>query len=164
MYDIQKIYEEHAKTVYKFLLCITNDLELSEDLTQETFFYAIKEIDTFRGQCKISVWLCQIAKYLWYGYLRKEKVKFPIDSLNSVCDVTTNLENDVIDKMLKENVYEQINTLNIDTKKVILFRICGELSFKEIGELMGKSEVWARITFYRGKEKLKEDNCNEHKK
>lgn len=161
MYDIQKIYEEYSKTVYNFLLCITNNVELSEDLTQETFFCAIKGIDKFQGNCKISVWLCQIAKFLWYKHLKKEKTKIPIENFESVSDITSDLETSIVDKILKEKLYEQIDSLNITTKKVILFRICGDLSFKEIGLLMGKSEAWARITFYRGKEKLKEDNSNE---
>ena len=161
MYDIQKIYEEYSKTVYNFLLCITNNVELSEDLTQETFFCAIKGIDKFQGNCKISVWLCQIAKFLWYKHLKKEKTKIPIENFESVSDITSDLETSIVDKILKEKLYEQIDSLNITTKKVILFRICGDLSFKEIGLLMGKSESWARITFYRGKEKLKEDNSNE---
>lgn len=164
MYDIQKIYEEYSKTVYNFLLCITNNVELSEDLTQETFFCAIKGIDKFQGNCKISVWLCQIAKFLWYKHLKKEKTKIPIENFESVSDITSDLETSIVDKILKEKLYEQIDSLNITTKKVILFRICGDLSFKEIGLLMGKSEAWARITFYRGKEKLKEDNSNEFKK
>ena len=161
MYDIQKIYEEYSKTVYNFLLCITNNVELSEDLTQETFFCAIKSIDKFQGNCKLSVWLCQIAKFLWYKHLKKEKTKLPIENFESVSDITSDLETCIVDKILKEKLYEQIDSLNITTKKVILFRICGDLSFKEIGLLMGKSEAWARITFYRGKEKLKEDNSNE---
>lgn len=161
MYDIQKIYEEYSKTVYNFLLCITNNVELSEDLTQETFFCAIKSIDKFQGNCKLSVWLCQIAKFLWYKHLKKEKTKIPIENFESVSDITSDLETSIVDKILKEKLYEQIDSLNITTKKVILFRICGDLSFKEIGLLMRKSEAWARITFYRGKEKLKEDNSNE---
>lgn len=75
MYDVEKLYKEYAQVIYKFLLCLTNNVDLSEDLTQETFYYAMQQIDNFKGTCKISVWLCQIAKYLWYGHIKKEKYK-----------------------------------------------------------------------------------------
>jgi len=73
--DVDKIYKEHAQTVYKFLYSYTHDAEMAEELTQETFFRAIKSIHTFNGKCKMSVWLCQIAKHIWYQELEKQKKK-----------------------------------------------------------------------------------------
>lgn len=65
MQNIEEIYQQYAQTVYKYLFCLTGKEDISEDLTQETFVIAVKEIAKFRGECKISVWLCQIAKHLW---------------------------------------------------------------------------------------------------
>ena len=67
MQNIEKIYEEYSKIVYKYLFCLTNNKDISEELTQETFYKAILKIDTFKGKCKMSVWLCQIARNLWYN-------------------------------------------------------------------------------------------------
>ena len=66
MQDIEKIYKQYSKTVYKYVFCLTNNEDLSEEITQETFAIAVQKINTFKGDCKISVWLCQIAKFLWY--------------------------------------------------------------------------------------------------
>lgn len=71
MDDFDKIYELYGNQVYKFLICLTNDADLSEELTQETFYQAIKSIDKFKGECKLSVWLCQIAKYSYYKHIKK---------------------------------------------------------------------------------------------
>ena len=70
MQNIEEIYKQHSKTVYKYLFCLTHSEDISEDLTQETFAIAVKEIKKFKGNCKISVWLCQIAKHLWYKKLK----------------------------------------------------------------------------------------------
>ena len=78
--ELGEIYEENAKVVYKYLYCLTHSADLAEELTQETFYQAAKGIDSFRGECKVSVWLCQIGKRLWYKELEKTKRAFvPID-------------------------------------------------------------------------------------
>ena len=73
MQDMEKIYKEYFETVYKYLFCLTRNQDISEELTQETFYKAVKKIDTYKGECKVSVWLCQIAKNLWYDECRKKK-------------------------------------------------------------------------------------------
>ena len=77
MQDIEKIYEEYFETVNKYLFCLTHNQDISEELTQETFYKAVKKIDTFKGECKMSVWLCQIAKNLWYDQCRKNRKEIP---------------------------------------------------------------------------------------
>ena len=78
MDDMEQIYQAHARTVYKFLLSQCHDADLAEELTQETFYQAVRSIDRFNGSCKVSVWLCQIAKHLWYQHLRKRKPEEPL--------------------------------------------------------------------------------------
>ena len=73
MQDIEKVYEEYFETVYKYLFCLTHNSDLSEELTQETFYRAVQKIGSFKEECKISVWLCQIAKNLWYDEIKKDK-------------------------------------------------------------------------------------------
>ena len=73
MQNIEEIYKQYCNTVYRYLFCLTHSEELAEDLTQETFAVAVKEIKKFKGNCKVSVWLCQIAKHLWYKELKKSK-------------------------------------------------------------------------------------------
>ena len=157
MQNIEKIYEEYFETVNKYLFCLTHNQDISEELTQETFYKAVKKIDTFKGECKMSVWLCQIAKNLWYDQCRKnrkeipaeEKDLFPIETLDT-------LEEQVILKDEKISLYKKMQSLDEKTREVIYLRITGELSFKEIGIILNKTENWARVTFYRGKNKLKE--------
>ena len=73
MQDIEKIYKEYFETVNKYLFCLTHNNDISEELTQETFCKTVQKIHTYKGECKMSVWLCQIAKNLWYDQCRKNK-------------------------------------------------------------------------------------------
>ena len=157
MQNIEKIYEEYFEIVYKYLFCLTHNSDISEELTQETFYRAVKKISTYKGECKMSVWLCQIAKNLWYDECRKNKKIRQVSE-----EYLINIENDssaeekVILNDEKIELYIRMQKLDENTREVIYLRITGELSFKEIGIIMNKTENWARVTFYRGKNKLKE--------
>lgn len=162
MQNIEEIYKQYFKTVYKYLFCLTRNSDIAEELTQETFYRAVKKINTFNGQCKISVWLCQIAKNLWYDELKKnKKIKdiseeeyLSIKSLDSI-------EENIFLNENKIDLYKKLQILDEKTREVIYLRITGELSFKEIANILNKTENWARVTFYRGKQKLKEVDKNE---
>jgi RNA polymerase sigma-70 factor (ECF subfamily) len=157
MQNIEEIYRQYFKTVYKYLFCLTRNESISEELTQETFYNAIKNIGKFKGECKIWVWLCQIAKHLWYKELKKKRREiFAIEENIVELESNENIEDNIIEKENKEKLYKKIEKLEGKTKEVIKLRIYGELSFKEIGEIIGKTENWCRVTFYRAKEKIKE--------
>ena len=159
MQDIEKMYKEYFETVNKYLFCLTRNRDISEELTQETFYKAVQKIHTYKGECKISVWLCQIAKNLWYDQCRKNKRNisdnlFDIQSINSLEERTILNEEKIL-------LYKKMQTLDEKTREVVYLRITGELSFKEIGIILNKTENWARVTFYRGKNMLKEVDENE---
>ena len=155
MQNMEKIYEEYFETVNKYLFCLTRNYDMAEELTQETFYRAVKKIGTYRGDCKMSVWLCQIAKNLWYDQCRKNK-KIVNKDFNLLEIEAQNIEDEVISNEEKIILYKRMQKLDEKTREVIDLRITGELSFKEIGDILNKSENWARVTFYRGKQKLKE--------
>ncbi len=157
MQDIEQVYKEYFETVYKYLLCLTHNKDTAEELTQETFCRAVRSIDKFKGNCKISVWLCQIAKNLWYDECRKKKrfyIKENIE-LETIPDISS-LEDATISSNEENILYKKLNQLDSKTREVMLLRITGDLSFKEIANILNKTENWARVTFYRGKQKLKE--------
>lgn len=158
MNNIEIIYKEYFETVYKYLVCLTGDNHVAEELTQETFFRAIMKIHTFKGKSKISTWLCQIAKNLWYNELKRNKRinNLKGDILESIPSYE-NIEENIILEEEKKYFYEKIKQLNSITQKVMYLRLNGKLTFKEIGDILGKSENWARITFYRGKNIIKEE-------
>lgn len=156
-HQIEKIYNEYYPIVYKYLCCITHNPDVSEELTQETFYKMIKNIDSFKGNCKLSSWLCEIAKNLWYDELRKKKRKI-VSSENLEEKSTDNIEENLIHKEKVSMIYHKINALDEETKRVMYLRINADMSFKEIGQVLGKTETWARVTFYRGKKKVKESD------
>ena len=159
MQNMEEIYKEYFKTVNKYLFCLTHNDDISEELTQETFYRAVKKINTYKGECKISVWLCQIAKNLWYDKCRKDKrlVQMEESDLFNI-QALNNIEDEIISKEEKMLLNKKIQRLDKKTREVIYLRILGELTFKEIGIIMDKTENWARVTFYRGKNKMKEVN------
>lgn len=163
MQDIEKIYNSYAKTVYKYIFCLCKDEELSKEIVQETFEVAIKNIHKFKGDCKISTWLCQIAKYIWYKNLRKSKKinNISFSELENVIVSNEIIEDELFKKQEKIDLFKKIQKLDEETRNVIYLRILGNLSYKEIAEIMGKTTSWARVTFFRGKEKLKGGNIYE---
>ena len=155
------IYRHHAQTVYKFLLSQTRDPGLAEELTQETFYQAVRSIDRFDGKCKVSVWLCQIAKHLWYQQLRKQKREVPL-SEEGVDVPLPSAEEETLDRAGRLELLRQVHSLPEPYREVVYLRAFGDLSFREIGDVLGKTETWARVTFYRGKEKLRSGGaCDE---
>lgn len=159
--DIEELYNEYFKTIYKYLICLTHSKEIAEDLTQETFCKAISKISMFRGECKISVWLCEIAKNLWFNELKKNKRIVLTDDEKDLADMKYNIEDKFLLEQDKVELHKKIYNLDSQIKEIFYLRLFANLSFKEIGEIMGKSEVWARVNFYRGKEKMKESEENE---
>ena len=157
MQDIEQIYKEYFETVNKYLFCLTHNNDISEELTQETFYRAVKKINTYKGNCKIQVWLCQIAKNLWYDQCRKNKkmADIPEDEM-TIGQAINFTEEQAIANDEKISLYKKMQKLDEKTREVMYLRITGELSFKEIGTILNKTENWARVTFYRGKNQLKE--------
>lgn len=156
---MEEIYKEYSKIVYKYLISITNNDELAEELMQETFESAVKNINKFRQECSVKTWLCTIAKNKWIDFYKKKKKlnETNIDEINEKFLISNSFEEDYTDKEQIINMYKKIHKLDEKTKEVIYLRIKSDFSFKEIGSIMGCSEEWARITFYRGKIKLKEE-------
>ena len=161
MDHMNPIYRHHAQPVYKFLLSQTRDPGLAEELTQETFYQAVRSIDRFDGKCKVSVWLCQIAKHLWYQQLRKQKREVPL-SEEGVDVPLPSAEEETLDRAGRLELLRQVHSLPEPCREVVYLRAFGDLSFREIGDVLGKTETWARVTFYRGKEKLRSGGaCDE---
>ena len=158
---MEEIYQENAKLVYRFLLKYCHDPQLAEELTQETFLRAMNSIERYDYSCKISVWLCQIAKHIFLQYLAKRGKEIPAEEI-SLDEMTVQgttdegIEEHLIRKYELFDVLKDMQRLPEQMREVIYLRTMAELSFKEIGEILGKSENWARVTFYRGKEKLLE--------
>lgn len=159
MQDMEEIYKQYSKTVYKYIFCLSNgNSDLAEEITAETFAVAVERINKFKGNCKISVWLCQIAKFLWYKELKK-KSKLKFEQLENLED-SKKVEDILIEKEEKLKIFKEIQNLDEKTKDVMYLRLMGNLSFIEIAEVMGKTPNWARVTYYRGKQKIKEENDN----
>ncbi len=120
MQDIEKIYEEYFETVNKYLFCLTHNNDISEELTQETFYKAVQKIHTYKGECKMSVWLCQIAKNLWYDQCRKNKkiLKTEESELLEVQDLTS-LEEQIISNDEKITLYKKMQSLDEKTREVM---------------------------------------------
>lgn len=154
--DMKRVCEEYYQTVYGYLITITGgNYDLAEELTQETFYRAIKNAKQFREECKMSTWLCQIAKYTFYQHLDKKNRRKEV-SMDAAIDVAMEqqIEREYISNEQKLLIYKKIQKMESPTKDVLMLRLSGELSFKEIGEILGKTENWARVTFYRGKQVL----------
>ena len=161
MEDLQIVYQQHAQTVYKYLLAQTRDPDLAEELTQETFYQAVRSVDRFDGSCKVSVWLCQIAKHLWFQHLRKRKREAPVPPEDLPEAPGPSAEEGLLEREGRMELLRLVHRLPEPQRVVVYLRAFGGLSFREIGDICGKTETWARVTFYRSKEKLRNGGAND---
>ena len=148
------IYEKYFKDVYLFILAISKNADIAEEITQATFFKALKEIKNFKGNCSVKSWICQIAKNLYVDQMRKRK----LCSLDEVKEAAafTDIEECMIDKNDAISIYKILHCLEEPYKEVFTLRVLGELSFKEIADIFSKNESWARVTYHRARIKIRE--------
>lgn len=156
--DMDQIYRTYERMVYQFLYMRTHDAHWSQDLLQETFLRAVTSISRYDGSCKLSVWLCQIARHVLWQELRKRGKTDFAELADSIPDPgNPDAETQVLQSEDRVGLYRAIHRLSEKEREVVLYRITGELSFREIGEILEKSENWARTTFYRAKLRLREE-------
>ena len=157
MEDIEEIYKKYANLIKNYIFFITRNRDLSEEIMQETFVVAIDGINKFRGDCEISVWLRSIAKKILYKRLKKDNLGKTISIHELELEDTKQVESEYIENNGKLKLYEALQSLDANTREVMYLRLTGELTFKEIGKILHKSENWARVTFFRGKQKLSKE-------
>ena len=153
----EDMYQRFFKDVYLFVFSISKDRQIAEDITQETFFKALKEIKNFRGDCSVKSWLCQIAKNLYISQMRKKRM-ISLEDMDAVPNQisATNIEQEYIQKEDKLSVYKVLHFLDEPYKEIFLLRTLGDLSFKEIADVFHKTESWARVTYHRARLKIQE--------
>ena len=156
MLNIQEVYEQYFTVVYRYLLSLSHNTHIAEELTQETFFKALKKVDDFRGDCDLRVWLCQISKNTYYDYLKKNKKYAPESQDEKRESFPSDLLQNFSDKETALQVHKVLHRLSEPYKEVFSLRVFGELSFSDISDLFCKSESWARVTYYRAKKMIVE--------
>lgn len=157
--NIEELYRTYFDIVYRYIRSISQDESLAEEVTQETFFKALEKIDQFRGDCDVRVWLCQIAKNTLYDHLKKQKKQLLGDEK---LEKTENAGGELLEEKLAQRsqameIHKVLHRLSEPYKEVFSLRTLGELTFREIGMLFGKSENWARVTYYRARVKIREE-------
>ena len=160
--SFEQIYLQYYKPVYAYLMTLCQNEELAAELTQETFYQAVRSADRFDGSCKVSVWLCQIAKHLWYQHLRKANRETALPE-EAELPLMPSAEDEAVSRSGQLDMLRRVHELPEPGREVVYLRAFGGLSFREIGDVLGKTETWARVTFYRGKERLKQGGCDDEK-
>lgn len=157
MPDFDNLYRLYYGFILKFLLKFTKDQIFAEELTQETFFKAYMNLNALKHIDKAPTWLCQIAKNTYFAWYKHQKRTLSLNYMDfSVTSTGENIEKNYIEKEMVSKALEQIQILGEPYREVFLLRTIGEASLKEISETFGKSESWARVTYYRAKQKILE--------
>lgn len=160
MVSMDEAYRAHSETIHRYLLSLTRDGQLAEELTQETFYQAVKSADRFDGSCKVTTWLCAIAKNSLAVYRRKHPLTAELDEQTpAACSP----EDEVMSGAGQLEIMRKLHEIEGDAREVLYLRLFGDLSFRDIGDIFSKTENWARVTFYRGKERLKKELENNEK-
>lgn len=156
--EFEKIYKLYFGTVYRYMLRLCQNRDIAEEITSETFFKAISNIDSFKGGSELTSWLCQIAKNSYYSHLRKSRNHNSIDDFSEKSDSAKPSVPELLETSdTAMRLYKSLHILDEPYKEVFMLRIFGELSFKQIGAIFGKSENWACVTYHRAKRKLQDE-------
>ena len=155
MGTFNKIYEEYARPVHGFLLRLTRNEELAEELLQETFYQALQHIDQFEGRCSLYTWLCQIGKNAWYKECRRSRRYSDVKMEDLIiADTKLSVEEQIVLKDEFVRVQRAIQKLDEPYKDVFILHAIGEVKLVEIAAVYEKSESWARMTFFRAKQRI----------
>lgn len=151
--DFEEIYQQYFADVYRYALALSRDSQMAEELTQATFFKALTAIGDFRGECQLRVWLCQIARNEYRSLLRTQARVGPMEEQGK----EEHLEERFSDQEDARKLHALLHRMPEPYKEVFSLRTFGELPYTQIGELFQKSESWARVTYFRARQKLKEE-------
>lgn len=158
MSAFQKVYEKYAQSVYRFLLSLAGSEDLAEELLQETFYQAFQHIDQFEGRCNLYTWLCQIGKNAWIKECRRNRRYSDISWDNlTIPSNGPSLEERMISKDEYRRVRKAIQNLEDPYRDVFILHAIGGVKLKEVAGIYGKSESWARVTYYRAKQRIAQE-------
>ncbi len=149
--QVERLYDEYSNGVYRYLLSMCHDPQAAEDILQSTFLQVLGGYAGFRGDCTARTWIFTIARNEYFRYLRKNPSHAPLDE---TIPASGDLAQDYTDRERIRRIFKYIENLEEPLRTLMSLRILGGLSFAEISSILGKSEVWARVTFMRCKNKL----------
>lgn len=154
--EFDQIYNSYFKSVYLYVMQLSGNEHIAEEITSETFFKAINSVDRFRGDCDMRVWLCQIAKNTYYSYLKKNRKELSIDesNLQNVADPDAYVDTQISEQEEARLIRKILHDISDPYKEVFMWRVFGELSFKDIGDLYGKTDNWACVTYHRARKMI----------
>ena len=164
MQDMDAVYRQHFRMVYQYLMSLTHQPDVAEELAQETFCQAVSSIHRYDGSCKITTWLCAIAKNQYLSYLRKHPLHEDLTDTEAELPHTPAAAQEALSSAVKMELLQCLHQFQEPYREVIYLRVFGNLSFREIGQIMGQSENWARVMFYRGKERLRKELNKQEKR
>lgn len=151
--EFDEIYRLYADELYRFIYKLSMNEALSMDILQNTMLKAIMSYDKFKGKCSVKTWLCTIAKNEYYNIIKSSESKnLSLDEARN--SQTESIENRILDSSQALEVHRVLHKLDEPYKEIFTLRVFAELKFSDIGAIFGKSENWARVNFFRAKEKL----------
>ncbi len=153
--EFDEIYRLYSADLYHFILSLCKNESLAMDIMQDTMLRAIENIDKFKGNCSIKTYLFTIARNLYLDTLKKSENKnISSDGTEQEFADGTSFVDRLTDKESALTIHRLLHCLDEPYKEIFSLRVFAELSFREIGDIFGNSENWARTAFFRAKKKL----------
>ena len=152
--DMEQYYREYGRKVFLYLMTLCGNADTAEELTQETFYRALRSVRKYKGESSVYTWLCSIARNAWLEELRRRRKHTDGEISELTEDTSPRPDEEAESEDGRLRLLKRIHSLPETEKEIVLLRATQELSFREIGEIFGKSENWARVTYYRAKQKL----------
>jgi RNA polymerase sigma-70 factor (ECF subfamily) len=159
------LFEQERERLHNFVLKIVSDADAAENIVQEAFAEAYRQIGDFRGEAKVSTWLFSIARHLAYGHLRTSKrhsyqepgtLEFLQAEEGEARTVT---EAAVETSERKQIVHDALQELPEHYRRVVQLRDLEEKSTTETAEHLGLTEVNVRVRLHRARKQLRHHLC-----
>ena len=154
--SFDQIYQTYFDPVYRYVLSLSGDPHTAEEITQEAFFKALRSLDRFRGDSSVKSWLCAIARNLWISEKRKKKPQ-PMNEAAVLPGDEAGPEESILRRDESMRIHRLLHCLEEPYREVFTLRTLGQLSFRDIGDLFGKSENWACVVYHRARRKIKDE-------
>lgn len=156
--EFENIYKTYFDDIYRYILILSRNRHVAEDIASDTFFKAMCSIGGFRGACGIRSWLYQIARNSYYSYLRKNRKIKLVDELSAeISDGGIGIEEKLELRDASMRIGGILEKLDEPYRGVFMLRTVDGLSFQKIAGIYDKTDNWACVTYHRARKKIKSE-------
>lgn len=148
--NLEALYTACFHKPFRFALSLTQTPSEAEEIVQETFLRALQQANKLPADANLDAWLFRVAKNVHISRLRKNRPNVGSEILESV-SAGVDIEEQLQQQDKAQHILAALHKLEEPYKEVFTLRALGDVPYKQIALLFGKTESWARVTYHRAR-------------